>query len=495
YKNEDDPIPFRRRVFSSAKDGILQLVLLGWEDRCKVPDWILRLANDRAGWDMYPWGRLPAARLTSDENEVVSNWWVLSRAYFDGCISEATRIPRHVNRQNLSDVPSEFYREFEEQQRAVDQMMKKDAEREEMYDQMRNFMQDMNVGPVRQAKKGPIIVSQHYGLSDFSGFQSMQGFPHAGLSSLPTQANSSFFEGAQATPSYGHNMATLNWQTPMPSHPGTSNWKTQMPSRSATPNWQTPMPSHLGTSNWHTPIPSHPHDAGLFNPNILNRERREVRPNMYRRTPYMDLPPTTVLPKKRGDKTKNKGKNANISPLNLGNAFADDNVGEDDIMFLGVQYTGKYLVYENVDPSKVYMPINAGGNHWVTGAVNLPNSLFYVFDFMHSEGTRLMLTQQIRDWTPVVNGILQSHGYFNGTGRQPHNFHVVYNDGLGYAVSQQPNFKNCRVIACWLIFKLCVDQETIVHGDSQMFWENIRYQMLQMFYKCRCGNTKNCGYD
>ncbi|GJZ12802.1 hypothetical protein Tco_0548032 [Tanacetum coccineum] len=106
-----------------------------------------------------------------------------------------------------------------------------------------------------------------------------------------------------------------------------------MPSRSATPNWQTPMPSHPGTSNWHTPIPSHPHDAGLFNP-------EEVRPIMYRRTPYMDLPPTTVLPKKRGDKTKNKGKNANISPLNLGNAFADDNVGEDDIMIMDERETG-----------------------------------------------------------------------------------------------------------------------------------------------------------
>ncbi|GKD88519.1 hypothetical protein Tco_1364026, partial [Tanacetum coccineum] len=108
YKNEDDPIPFRRRKM----------------------------------------GRLPTTRLTPDKTGVVSDWWVSSRAYFDGCISEAARIPRHVNRQNLSDVPSEFYQEFEEQKRVVDQMMKKDAEREEMYDQMRKFMHDMNVGPV-----------------------------------------------------------------------------------------------------------------------------------------------------------------------------------------------------------------------------------------------------------------------------------------------------------------------------------------------------------
>ncbi|GKC15337.1 hypothetical protein Tco_1012119 [Tanacetum coccineum] len=87
--------------------------------------------------------------------------------------------------------------------------------------------------------------------------------------------------------------------------------------------------------------------------NILNRARREVYPSMYRWTPYMDLPPTTVVPKKRGDKTKNKVKNANVSPLNLGNAFANDNVGGDDFMFLGEHDTGNCLVYENMDPSKV----------------------------------------------------------------------------------------------------------------------------------------------
>ncbi|GJW38981.1 hypothetical protein Tco_0064826 [Tanacetum coccineum] len=88
YNNEDKPIPFRRRVFPSSLDGkhiigknveeliksklfsklddddavslccigILQLVLLGVEDRHAVPNWILSLANDRDGWDDYPWG-------------------------------------------------------------------------------------------------------------------------------------------------------------------------------------------------------------------------------------------------------------------------------------------------------------------------------------------------------------------------------------------------------------------------------------------------------
>nr|GEY25334.1 hypothetical protein [Tanacetum cinerariifolium] len=195
-----------------------------------------------------------------------------------------------------------------------------------MYEKINKFMEDMSVGT--RANKEQIIVDQHYGISDLSGFQSMQ-----------TPSNNSLF-----------NMGTpTNWKTPMPSQPGSSNWQSQ-------------MPLYTPTLNWQPPISSHPRDVGLCNPNKLDRARREQPPSVYMQSPYTDLPPTTVLPKKRVDKTKKKCKNANVSPLNLRNAFAYDNV---------------------------YMPINAGGNHWVTGAVNLPNSIFYVFDSMESHETRL----------------------------------------------------------------------------------------------------------
>ncbi|GKA40721.1 phospholipase-like protein, partial [Tanacetum coccineum] len=78
-------IPFRRRVFPSYLDGqpitgidienmindqsfaqlydddavglcclgILQLVILGVESKRAVPDWMLRLANDRIAWDKF----------------------------------------------------------------------------------------------------------------------------------------------------------------------------------------------------------------------------------------------------------------------------------------------------------------------------------------------------------------------------------------------------------------------------------------------------------
>nr|GEV44478.1 phospholipase-like protein [Tanacetum cinerariifolium] len=183
-----DPIPFRRRVFPSSLDGehitskivkklidsksfdrlhdddaislccvgILQLVFLSMEGRRIVPDWILRLANDRVGWDKYPWGsyvwptlylqlkdanvrrwpslyasqpidqvdkkrirslnllghsraaawskkgrflrrmvvdffhgNLHVARLTPDCIEARYEWWISSKAYFDGVIDQA----------------------------------------------------------------------------------------------------------------------------------------------------------------------------------------------------------------------------------------------------------------------------------------------------------------------------------------------------------------------------------------------------------------------
>ncbi|GJW24865.1 hypothetical protein Tco_0038676 [Tanacetum coccineum] len=141
-----------------------------------------------------------------------------------------------------------------------------------------------------------------------------------GLSSFQGHVNSSYF-----------NMGTPpNFQTPMPSQPGYLTW----------PNLQTTIEMH--------------HDVdGIFDQNILNREKREQFPSKYKLTPFMEQPPTTILPKQRVNKTKNKGKKANLSPLNLGGAFEDDNVEENNVTFLGSQFTGNFLMYENVDPTKV----------------------------------------------------------------------------------------------------------------------------------------------
>nr|GFA47372.1 hypothetical protein [Tanacetum cinerariifolium] len=89
-----------------------------------------------------------------------------------------------------------MYREFEEHRREYQQVKEKN---DDMYEKMTRSIEDMR--RVQEANTTPIIVDQHFSVSDISGFQSYQGV----LSSfhmLPKY--SSFFN--MATPS--------NWQTP-----------------------------------------------------------------------------------------------------------------------------------------------------------------------------------------------------------------------------------------------------------------------------------------
>ncbi|GJS72793.1 phospholipase-like protein [Tanacetum coccineum] len=330
-------------------------------------------------------GRRPTSTLSPNEFEARSDWWVSSRGYFDGHIHKPARIPCLVNQHTQDDVLVDYYRRLEEHDRALKELMQKDAAPKQMYNKMNNFME----------------------------------------------------------------------QTPMSSHPATLNWQNPMPQPGYVP-WS----SQYGSS--------HHRDVGLVN-----------------LSPFTGLPPTTVLSKKRGDKSRNKGTNPDVAPFNLENAIVDDNVVVEEVMITGACQTDDYIVYENVDPSKqmnawiellirerphdarwrvaksratslhprsnqfiiqtnphiigtldgsthlypswndvdwVYMPINAGGDHWVTGAVNLPNFRFYVFDSLHSEFDSPTLFETIRNWTNVVKVIFQSHGCFQGTGRQPYNF-------------------------------------------------------------------------
>ncbi|GJY75121.1 hypothetical protein Tco_0480237, partial [Tanacetum coccineum] len=329
YDDVELPIPFRRRVFSSYLDGehitgnmvfkiiddelfdrlhdddavslcclgILQLVLLGVEGKRRIPDWMLslgilesfRVTEDRYLSIVYQsisrvvlgierdkflgsMGNLPAERLTPDETEARSDWWISSRAYFDGRIGVAEQ-----------GVPSPF--------------------------------------------------QTHPNSSSFFNI----GTPTHWQTPRPSQHGSS------------------NWQAQMSAQVGPSNWQSHMPVQSATPYWQPAFPSHPSTynPNLQPSIERHHDAAGLFNQNILNRGKREQRPSFYKRSPYMEQPATTVLPKQRGNKNKNNVKKANLSPLNLWSALDDENEGGDDVVYLGGRFTGNYLVYENVDPEKV----------------------------------------------------------------------------------------------------------------------------------------------
>nr|GEU91174.1 hypothetical protein [Tanacetum cinerariifolium] len=236
YDDEKEPIPFRHRVFCSSLDGRpirgknVETLINSLKDRRPVPDWILKLANDRDGWDNYPWvfcssldgrpirgknvetlinseafktlddndaqlkyanvRRWPALYATQPKDEVDKKsysitgfaWafktWILEsfRAATNDYYTRYRRLPRigQLPVQRLvpdeNEARSRWYQEFEKQKRGYKQMMEKS---DDMYEKMSRFMEDMSVGPVPLAKE-PIIVDQHYGISDVSGFQSYQ---------------------------------------------------------------------------------------------------------------------------------------------------------------------------------------------------------------------------------------------------------------------------------------------------------------------------------
>nr|GFB33974.1 phospholipase-like protein [Tanacetum cinerariifolium]GFB33999.1 phospholipase-like protein [Tanacetum cinerariifolium] len=132
----------------------------------------------------FLYGRVPLERLIPNEVEARSGWWLSSMAYFDGCVTEPERRSRHLNRQSHYEVPSEIYRDFQEQRIRLDQMMKHGKN---IFEKMKNYMEDLNVGT--RANREPIIVDQHYWISDLSGFQSIKSGPL----SFQTPTNYFFF--------------------------------------------------------------------------------------------------------------------------------------------------------------------------------------------------------------------------------------------------------------------------------------------------------------
>nr|GEW43908.1 hypothetical protein [Tanacetum cinerariifolium] len=490
--------------------GILQLILLGVEGKRRIPDWMLRLANDRVGWDNYLWGLYVWPTLYSQlKNANVGRW---SKLY-------ATQPSTEIDKKSYSIfgytwafktwilesfrvTTTGYYNRYNRYRRVA--AWKKEK-----------FMGTMVHGFFHRNLSGARLTpDETEARSDCSFFNI--GTPTHWQTPRSSQPGSS------------------NWQTQISSQHGPSNWQSQMPAQLPTPFWQPVIPSHVGTYNWQSPIPSHMgnsnlqppigrhHDAiGLFNLNILIQGKREQRPSFYKQSPYMEQPPSTVLPKKRDD----------------------DNEGGDDVIFFGGQFTvpvtfwqqlvphlcmpdfdsntpvgrlsGEHMnswmellirnrpnnapwtvAYTNTisvhpksqrffietdqhaigildgstrlylawnDVNWVFMPIHIRGNHWVTGVIDLPNSHIYVFGSLPNEGRKNLLWNLIERWTPVVNNILQGRGCFNAT-RGPYYFQFSYNHGLGIDVPQQFNFSDCGVITCWLISCLCSDRKPIVTG-------------------------------
>ncbi|GJW54775.1 UPF0187 protein, chloroplastic-like protein [Tanacetum coccineum] len=119
--------------------------------------------------------------------------------------------------------------------------------------------------------------------------------------------------------------------------------------------------------------------------------------------------------------------------------------------------TRPYPSWDDVD--WVYMPINTGGNHWVTGAINLPDSKFYVLDSLESDGRISSIYARIRQWTITLNGILEEQGHFERTERQPYDFQCFYNQGFDFQAPQQANHSDCGVVTCFIIMSLIYESD------------------------------------
>ncbi|GJU70862.1 phospholipase-like protein [Tanacetum coccineum] len=336
-------LPFRRRVFPSVLDGqsisgfdianailgptfadlynedvvalcclgILQLVLLGYESKRKVPEWLLRIANDRVAWDKYPWGSYVWPTLYfSLRNANVRRWGPL---YVDPPANENDHTRYSLMGytwafktwilESFRVTAIRYYDHFNRYPRVAAWNKKKGRFLAEM---VISFF-DGNIPVARltpddyEARSDWWISSRAY----FDGF--IDQVERGGMSSFKQP----------------------NFQTPMWSQPGSSDWQRQMPEQSASHDWQPSsqpgsyysfglVPSHMRRPNLQTNIEMQHDVADTVDQNFPNKGKRQQQPSKYLVSPFTVQPATTMEPKQRVSKTKNMGKKANLSPFNLG---------------------------------------------------------------------------------------------------------------------------------------------------------------------------------
>nr|GEY57719.1 hypothetical protein [Tanacetum cinerariifolium] len=291
------------------------------ESRRNVPEWLLRIENDRVAWNKYTWGSYVWPTLYSQLRNVnVRRWgplyvdqptneddpttysifgytwafktWILESFrvtaiwYFDR-FNRYPRVAAWSKKKGrfLAEMVILFF-EFVEQKLKLERN-RKDVD--EIKEQMLKFKEEMNARPVRQENTVPINVGQHYRFSDFSQFQSMH---------MPEQSTNQYWQPSPQPGSY-YSFGKV--------------------------------PSHIGRPNLQTTIETQHDVDGLVD--------------------------------QRVSKTKKKGKKANLSPVNLGGVLEGYNEEDNNVIFLRSQYSGNILFYENVDPAKVFLPIHVAGNH------------------------------------------------------------------------------------------------------------------------------------
>nr|GEV04306.1 phospholipase-like protein [Tanacetum cinerariifolium] len=376
--------------------GILMIVLLGVEAKRRIPDWLLRLANDK--------GNLPAARLTPDETEARSNWWISSREYFDGGRQVEVEGDGNENVPLYHDITDKFQIQFGREEFFLVIGLRFGVENLADYND-----RELPI-PFRRRVFLPCYDGEH-----IIGYTTLEIIEDEVFDRLHNEDAVSLcclgilqlvLLGVKAKRRIPDWMLRLeNDRVGWDNYPwGSFVWPTlysqikpateidkkaysifgytwafkgNLPAARLTPdesearsNWWI-LVGHtlmaLLLQYWYANKLANPNavttwsiklekpDAGAVGHSLVATRfpLREQRPSFYKWTPYTEQPPTTILPKKRGNKNKNNVMKASLSPLNLGNAFDDENEGGGDLIFLDGEFTGNYLVYENVDPQKV----------------------------------------------------------------------------------------------------------------------------------------------
>ncbi|GJV08504.1 phospholipase-like protein [Tanacetum coccineum] len=263
-------------------------------------------------------GALPNRKLRPDDFEAKAEWWICSRDFFDGRIREAPPIPPRVNLTSQFDVPKYIDQRFHEQEQIIKELHEKNAAQDRLLNEVYNFY---------KGQSKPVEVHEHYGLTDFSGFQN-------------SQASDSFYDVGQTTPIY-----SATFEQPM-----SSQYPTSYPD---TPHIATPM-AQQGFAPWSsTSYQVGPSHVGGINPDAMHRGKREIFPSKYQLTPFTCLPDTTVAPKKQANNIRNTTRNAIVSPFNLGKAGIDLNSQVEELMYLGSRATDDYISLHNMDHTKV----------------------------------------------------------------------------------------------------------------------------------------------
>nr|GEV03000.1 phospholipase-like protein [Tanacetum cinerariifolium] len=219
--------------------AILQLVLLGVEDRRPVPNWILRLANDRVSWDNYHWG---------------SYVWLT--------------LYKHLRDANVKRWQPLY---------ASDPTNKTDT---------KSYSIEGFAWPFKT------WILKYFRVATYDYYTRYRRHPRI----VAWSSKHKFYRHMLKPMLHSNWLSPSNWQTPNPSYLGTPNSQPPIPSQPGTSNWQNPMTSY--SQNLPPPIPFRRQDAGTLDPNLCDRARREPQPSIYMLSPYTVLPPTTVLTKK-----------------------------------------------------------------------------------------------------------------------------------------------------------------------------------------------------